>query len=691
MDNLTLSSLFNTDESEKDTAPDRTTLDIIPFTAKEKISYPSWQKLFTGYKSLKMITFSSSISMIKEIVQHYDNVEIIFGNETVLGSIETLLKEQYASIKLLQDENFKSGNTFLSRIADGTLSFYVTKLNDYTSHQKVYLLSNDEEKKYRTITGSANFSYQAFRGNQFETIMVADDFQTYDIFYNLYLKTKEYSTQEITEKTLKELDLGHMDELPAVKEVVTAKTVEITMPKEADQYALKQEEFQKFVNENNLDIAKDLITKKDKATLITYTKMKKVLANFKAALDKKKKKYVSFPVFYVDKSKGTMYLNDQPLDLTTITSDAIDKDVQIFQEFFNGYFDPSLQFRGDLINNVRKYYATVNYCFCAPFLSICRYETLGTNIEVIPYPMFLLLKGTTNAGKSMLMKFILKLCFNPYDLNIDRLHGLLQKADTLDNAPAKLQAKIAMMQGMPLMIDEVSSKRWKEYGDRFIKTDIIEQEHLSPVIMASNDIKEIDEALSKRTVAFDIDITIPRISNLQKKTALKHLNNCTGALYKEYLRRMLEKLPAFLQQFHDETKKESPDLLKLSSQVLLEILQESLSRQNIDTSTTNLSYLDVYDMKFYLIHANDHEKISDFIDLYEKVGDEWDINRKADTIRIKFENQYEARDFQRKYGLELADWQGRNIIMPLKKTEAFFGIQIGKKGFFDKVKSLWES
>lgn len=156
-----------------------------------------------------------------------------------------MLKEQYASIKLLQDENFKSGNTFLSRIADGTLSFYVTKLNDYTSHQKVYLLSNDEEKKYRTITGSANFSYQAFRGNQFETIMVADDFQTYDIFYNLYLKTKEYSTQEITEKTLKELDLGHMDELPAVKEVVTAKTVEITMPKEADQYALKQEEFQR--------------------------------------------------------------------------------------------------------------------------------------------------------------------------------------------------------------------------------------------------------------------------------------------------------------------------------------------------------------------------------------------------------------------------------------------------------------
>lgn len=683
MSKMIPSSLFET--------PSSLLLDVIPFTAREKTQYTSWQELFTGYTSLKMITFSSSMSMINEIIHQYENVEIIFGNESILGSIETLLKEQYASIKMLQDENFKSDNTFLQRIKDKTLSFYVTKINDYTSHQKIYLLSNDEEKKYRTITGSANFSYQAFHGNQLETIMVADDFETYDIFNGLYLKTKEYSTQEITERTLKELDLGHIDELPAVKEVITAKTIEMTAPKEINQYALKQEEFQKFVTENNLNITGDLIKKKGKSTLVTYTNMKKVLANFKSVLDKQKKKYISFPVFYVDKSKGLLYLNEQPLDLTSNPTADIDKDVQIFQEFFNGYFDPALHFRGDLINNVRKYYATVNYCFCAPFLSLCRYETLGTNIEVIPYPMFLLLKGTTNAGKSMLMKFILKLCFNPYDLNIDQLHGLLQKADTLDNSPAKLQAKIAMMKGMPLMIDEVSSKRWKEYGDRFIKTDIVEQEHLSPVIMASNDIKEIDEALSKRTIAFDIDITIPRISNLQKKRALKNLNDCTGALYKEYLRRMLENFPTFLQQFHDETKKESPDLLKFSSQILLDILQESLKRQGVNTSTTNLSYLDVYDMKFYLIHANDHEKIADFIDLYEKIGDEWDINRKTDTIRIKFENQYEARDFQRKYGLELTDWQGRNIIMPLKKTEAFFGIQIGKKGFLDKVKSFWDS
>lgn len=655
----------------------------IEFKATGRLSYEKWDELFAGYDKLKVITFSSSIYMIKNIIKDFSDVEIIFGNENVLGSLETLITEQYATMKLLQDANYKDDNIFINRIKNGTLSFFVTNLNNYTSHQKLYLLSG--AGKFRTITGSANFSLKAFDSNQIENILVSDDEDTYDLFDKIYNRTKKYSTQEITEKSIKKLDMENIDELPVFKEVMQVKELQMEEPNESIQrYRVEEGDFRKFLQENNIDLNKELIKKKGKKVLITYEKVKKVAKNFTLALDEKRKTYTCYPVFYLKKSDGRIYLNDIALDLDNIDEKDILKDIDIFKEFFAGYFDPNLKFRGDLLNNVRKYYATVNYCFCAPFISICRNETIGTNVEVTPYSMFLLLKGITNAGKSMLMKFMLKLCFNCYNLNIDNVDGLLQKADTADNAPAKLQEKIAVMKGMPLMIDEVSPTRWKGYGERFIKSDMILGENLSPVIMASNDIKEIDEALGKRTISFDIDITIPRISNLQRKDAVKNLNNLTGALYKVYLRGMLNVLPGFLKTFHEEKQKEYPDLLGLSSKILYDIFKKYNQGEELP------DYVGIYNVQYYLINANDHEKINDFRDLYEKVGDEWEVNRKLDTIKIKFENQYSARDFQRKYGMEFADWQGRNIIMPLRKTERFFGIKIGKKSFVDKLK-FWRN
>ena len=667
-------SLFDSENEQENK------FNAIKFKVTGNLSYEKWNELFDGYDKLKVITYSSSIYMIKNIIKNFIDVEIIFGNENVLGNLEALIIKQYATMKMLQDVNYKDDNIFIDRIKKGTLSFYVTNLDEHTSHQKLYLLSGKDGKN-RVITGSANFSLKAFNSNQIENILVSDDEDTYAVFEEIYNQTKKYSTQEVTAKSIQKLDIENVEELPVFKEVMQTKELQIEQPSEGIQrYRVEENDFKKFLQDNNIDLNKDLIKKRGKKILITHEKVKKVIKNFTLAVDEKRKTYIHYPVFYLKKSDGKIYFNDKAIDLDAINEQDILKDIAIFKEFFAGYFDPELKFRGDLLNNVRKYYATVNYCFCAPFLSICRNETIGTNVEVTPYPMFLLLKGITNAGKSMLMKFMLKLCFNCYGLNIDNVDGLLQKADTADNAPAKLQEKIALMKGMPLMIDEVSPTRWKGYGERFIKSDMILGENLSPVIMASNDIKEIDESLSKRTITFDIDITIPRISNLQRKDAVKNLNNFTGALYKIYLKEMLVKLPTFLKSFHDEKQKEYPDLLGLSSQVLYNIFKKySLSDELSD-------YIGIYDVQYYLIKANDHEKINDFRDLYEKVGDEWEINRKLDTIKIKFENQYQARDFQRKYGMEFADWQGRNIIMPLRKVERFFGIKIGKKSFVDRFK-----
>ena len=228
-------------------------LDVITFHATGKTKINNFMQLFDGYTVLKVITYSSSEAMIRKVIKNFDSVEIIFGNESVLGSIKERLAEQYALLKNIQEENNKSKDLIFNKIASGALSLFVTKLNEHTSHQKIYLLSNDLENKYRVITGSANFSLKAFSGNQLETISVADDFATYEIYRNIYENTKGFSTQKITAESIKEICFNELENLPAIQEIKDVKMLvveEVPDVETVDQYVKKMVNLRIFTDEN---------------------------------------------------------------------------------------------------------------------------------------------------------------------------------------------------------------------------------------------------------------------------------------------------------------------------------------------------------------------------------------------------------------------------------------------------------
>ena len=45
----------------------------------------SWEELFAGYTSLKAITFSSSVDMLLRFADRLDDMEVVFGSETILS------------------------------------------------------------------------------------------------------------------------------------------------------------------------------------------------------------------------------------------------------------------------------------------------------------------------------------------------------------------------------------------------------------------------------------------------------------------------------------------------------------------------------------------------------------------------------------------------------------------------------
>jgi hypothetical protein len=111
----------------------------------------SWQVLFDGFTTLKGITFSSSIEFLMRLADRLDDIEIVFGAESILSREHlTLLQasqtvQSYGFADALADHKAlvealsrllgRSGRALLDRVAAGTLRFRL--LRGRPSHEKL--------------------------------------------------------------------------------------------------------------------------------------------------------------------------------------------------------------------------------------------------------------------------------------------------------------------------------------------------------------------------------------------------------------------------------------------------------------------------------------------------------------------------------------------------------------------------
>ena len=137
--------------------------------------------LFGGFKSLRALTYTSSIPMILNLLRDFDfdDFECIFGHNGVLSRdaadilsfqkvVDERLSKGFVGLKGISEERRQ---IIYNRAAEKTARFYVVK--DAIAHAKIYLLEG--EGRRRVIVGSANLSETAFSGRQAETLIVFDD------------------------------------------------------------------------------------------------------------------------------------------------------------------------------------------------------------------------------------------------------------------------------------------------------------------------------------------------------------------------------------------------------------------------------------------------------------------------------------------------------------------------------------
>ena len=151
-----------------------------------------WKDLFSGFTSLKAITFSSGIGFIGRLLDLFEKSEIIFGCEAVMSyNLQEIMAFQNQLIERIRKESGKATKKILDRIDKGDVHLYVARTQ--LSHEKIYLLSHEDGRK-RVVMGSANMSFNAFSGHQRENICYIDGERAYDWYMDVFESLKANST-----------------------------------------------------------------------------------------------------------------------------------------------------------------------------------------------------------------------------------------------------------------------------------------------------------------------------------------------------------------------------------------------------------------------------------------------------------------------------------------------------------------
>jgi hypothetical protein len=183
----------------------------------------SFEDLISGYSSMRVLTYSNSLSMISRTATLVDDLEIVFGREDIVGEAEKLYWHQDELVRAVRQQ-IESADPLREKIEAGKLRLFVLK--DLVSHEKLFLLEAEDCKK-RVLTGSANFSERAFSGKQNEGYVLYDDDEAaWDYYRGRYERLKAASALGVPKRALlsEELDVG---DLPAFSEENGAQIVAV--------------------------------------------------------------------------------------------------------------------------------------------------------------------------------------------------------------------------------------------------------------------------------------------------------------------------------------------------------------------------------------------------------------------------------------------------------------------------------
>ena len=638
-----------------DGVKDSSHLDVV------KLHYDScesltWQELFSGFDQLYAITYSSGLGFVCKLLDHFEQAEIIFGCEDVLDySMQSIMAYQCRLIERMRNEPYRK---LSDRVENGTLHLYVAR--DVLSHEKIYLLSAKNGRK-RVVMGSANMSASAFEGRQRENICYMDGDEAFDWYMECYQTLKEKSTDEIVKNAILFADDGeHLEELPIAK-TVRMKKVLMIQPVSEEQ----KEEVRFALDVKGLAAKfKPCVPKPDKKgkLMLSPDKVRIIRKRMVESKTLEKEQRSEYPQLDVEPDEGCVTLNDQRLDLTPPKVE-IEKDVELFLRYMDGY----KKFHGDHTGMQLRYYEFANWFFCSPFMACMRDMAVRYNQNTLPYPVFGLVYGQSKAGKTSFLETLLKMMI-----------GQKTKISAPDFTRSSIDSLKQTVHGAPIIVDDLTNTRFNQHAIETIKNDDFGiAEHLTNypavVISANEDVKAVAPEVIRRTVICRVQAGLTNTEVMSSNIVRTVQREIGTAFYREYLRRMLEIVPELLELMKNDEQDSAPDILKASSQILMDIFKE-YGPAELPKYIRTLSLEDYFSEKVTGSYA-----IKTIRDAWKTSRNSFEIYPRTNELCYNAGATYEADRILKELPETLEVRKSRDcLMMNLEEAQNFFGISFKK-------------
>ena len=529
------------------------------------------ESLFGGFSAMRALTYTPSIPMILGLLRdfNYEDFECIFGHGGILSrdaadllAFQTIVDEKlnkgFIGVKGLSEERRK---ILYDRATKEKARFYVVK--DTIAHAKIYLLEGDELQ--RVIVGSANLSETAFSGRQAETLIVFDnDEAAWEHYCRQYNAVRDIASSRVPvrEKFIP-AELMPIEETPVLKEVEnSSEGISIYVPSEQKSeldvsvpQVLSQVERIKPVRRQALaDI------RSDRKGNIKFTP--NIIKQMTRIITSRHEN--EGPKTYLSYNGGAFTLSGNGMSLDADLSQVC-SDVGAWLEFFGNYENG---FVGDIPRLQRDYFTFMCWFYFSPLMCDLRNAALRQNRFSFDQPMFAVLYGQSNCGKSSLIETLMASMFS---------HPKI--VETQSFTRSNLRGLQEAYKRFPVVFDDVTRERFSRHAPEIIKDEAIHYSEYPCFALSMNaDARSFLPEIVKRCLMIYTRTSLPgdnpTARRILQRSVASIRDRLTTALYRSYLQHILAEMDALRESKGPEGY--DVDALELSSTVLCRIFKENL-------------------------------------------------------------------------------------------------------------------
>ena len=522
--------------------------------------------LFGGFTAMRALTYTSSIPMVLRLLRDYDydDFECVFGHGGVLSRdaadllafqsvVQSKLNQGFVGAKGIPPERRE---VVYRRAAEGSARFLVVK--DAIAHAKIYLL--EREGKRRVIVGSANLSETAFSGRQAETVTVFDDDPVaWEHFSRQYEDVRSVATSNVPLRA-EPLPGDLVENTPALRDAGERPDgVTIFLPAQTEDevqfnvpHVLREVERIAPVHRQVLaDLRPDR-----KGMLKIVPQVVKQMTRIATARHEEGKAATSLSY-----DGRTLLLSGQAVSLET-DADQVASDVAAWLEFFGNYENG---FVGDVPRMQRDYFTFMCWFYFSPWMCDLRNAALRANTFSFDRPMFAIVYGESNCGKSSLIETLMTSMFD-YPRIVETPYFTRRN----------LRALQAAYQRFPVVFDDIHDDRFRRHAPEVIKDEHIPYAEYPCIALSMNaDARNFQPEIVKRSLMIWTTTSLPgdAITSIRqlRRSVTGITNRMSTALYRRYLAETRELLDEM-----DEQDIQDADVLEVSSSVLCRLFEEHL-------------------------------------------------------------------------------------------------------------------